>query len=204
MATENQTAVPSKPQPAGQKSYLRCKVCGFVIEESKLGDCCPACGVKRVAFIPDTEKLSDKRRAILDAHIHPIIVHVPQAFAFSALVLAIGILFVPKSLLNHTWYSLQVLAFFLPVSAIAGLVSGMYDGKIRFKKISTPYLKQKIVLGTVFLLDTAALALIALTQKFPLDMPGFAFILTGSIIAFVCSIMLGKIGAALACSRMPG
>jgi hypothetical protein len=203
-AIEDPGAAPSTPPAAGSKRYLRCKACGFVIEEGKLGDCCPACGVKRVAFIPDTERLSDKRRAALEAHIHPIVVHIPQAFSFSALVLSIGILFIPGSLLNHAWYSLQVLTLFLPISGIAAFVSGLYDGKVRFKKLGTPYLKQKMVLGAVFTIDTAALAYAALAQKAPLDMPGFALILTGCVIAFVCSILLGKIGAALVCSRMPG
>ena len=204
MATDTSNQAPAASCPAGSRRYLRCKACGFVTEEGKLGGCCPACGVKRVAFIPDIERFSDKRRAILEAHIHPVIVHIPQAFAFSVLVLAIGILFAPGSLLNHTWYSLQVLAFFLPISGIAGFLSGLYDGKIRFKKLATPYLKQKMAFGAVFFLDTAALAFVTLTQKSPLDMPGFAFILTGGIIAFICTIFLGKIGAALACSRMPG
>jgi uncharacterized membrane protein len=203
MATDLSTAG-SPVQDPGKKCYVRCKACGFIIEEGKLGDFCPACGVKRVAFIPDTERISDKRRALLEAHIHPIIVHIPQAFAFSALVLAIGLLFIPGSLLIHTWYSLQVLAFFLPIAGIAGLLSGLYDGKIRFKKVSTPYLKQKIIIGCVFIVDSMALAWSALTQKAPLDMPGFALIVIGCFIAFACTILLGRIGAALACSRMQG
>jgi uncharacterized membrane protein len=203
MATEPIDA-PSTPPSTQSKRYVRCKACGFVIEEGRLGDCCPACGVKRVAFIPDAERLPEKRRAILNAHIHPVIVHIPQAFAFSTLVLAIGALFAPESLHNHVWYSLQVLAFFLPVSGIAAFLSGLYDGTIRFKKLATPYLKQKMILGAVFTIDTASLACVALAQKAPLDMPGFALIVTGCVIAFVCSILLGRTGAALACSRMPG
>jgi uncharacterized membrane protein len=204
MVTENPVVEPSTPPSTGSKRYLRCKACGFVIEEGKLGDCCPACGVKRVAFIPENERISDKRRALLEAHIHPIIVHIPQAFAFSALVLAIGVLFAPDSLMNHAWYSLQVLAFFLPIAGIAGLLSGLYDGKIRFKKLATPYLKRKIIIGCVFIADSIALVWSALAQKAPLDMPGFALIVTGCLIAFACTILLGRIGAALSCSRMPG
>ncbi|MBN1128581.1 MAG: hypothetical protein JXA71_06320 [Chitinispirillaceae bacterium] len=203
MATEP-SAVESPVLPAGQKHYLRCKACGLVIEEGNLGEFCPACGVKRVAFTPDTERLSNKRRALLEAHIHPIIVHIPQAFAFSALVLAIGLLFVPAPLLDHAWHSLQVIAFFLPVAGIAAFLSGLYDGKVRFKKLATPYLKQKMVLGIVFIIDTVALAWCALSRKVPLDIPGFVLIATGCLIAFICSIALGRIGASLACARMQG
>lgn len=203
MATENPPVTPLAAPQEGSKRYLRCKACGFVIEEGKLGDCCPACGVKRVAFVPDNERISEKRRVLLEAHIHPIIVHIPQAFAFSALVLAIGMFFVPGTLLDHVWHSLQVLAFFLPISGIAALLSGLYDGNIRFKKLSTPYLKQKIVIGCVFFVDTLALAWSVLAQRAPVD-TGFALILSASIIAFVCTILLGKIGASLSCARMPG
>ncbi len=31
-------------------TMLKCKACDFIINEAKLGDACPACGVPRTAF----------------------------------------------------------------------------------------------------------------------------------------------------------
>ena len=70
-----------------------CKACGFIMLEEKLGDVCPACGVLKKMFEPHNDRVSEKRRKVLEMHIHPIMVHFSQAFAFSVFLLAIGMLF---------------------------------------------------------------------------------------------------------------
>ena len=61
---------------------VKCKSCGYVMEAGKLHDSCPACGVPAKMFEPFTDPVSSKRRSILALHIHPVLVHFPQAFAF--------------------------------------------------------------------------------------------------------------------------
>ena len=34
------------------KKYVRCKACGYIMEEGKVGDRCPACGAPRAALVP--------------------------------------------------------------------------------------------------------------------------------------------------------
>ena len=41
-------------------ALVRCRACGFIMEEEKLGDVCPACGIPRKAFEPYKETMSKK------------------------------------------------------------------------------------------------------------------------------------------------
>ncbi len=67
---------------------VRCRVCNYVTAESKLGDRCPACGAPRAVFEPYTDRISGRRRKILDLHLHLIVIHFPQAFSAAVLALA--------------------------------------------------------------------------------------------------------------------
>ncbi len=62
-------------------AQLKCKACGYIIDEKKLGDVCPACGVPRKAFEPWTDDMSPRRRVLLTLNLHPIALHFPQAFS---------------------------------------------------------------------------------------------------------------------------
>ena len=62
-------------------AQLKCKACGYIIDEKKLGDVCPACGVPRKAFEPWTDDMSPRRRTLLTLNLHPIALHFPQAFS---------------------------------------------------------------------------------------------------------------------------
>lgn len=189
--------------PGPTTTYVRCKACGFVVEESKLGDLCPACGVKRAMFAPDTEKLSEKRRRVLDAHIHPIIVHLPQAFAVSALALSLAHLAVPAFFTQHVWHTLQVVCVCLPFAGVAAFLSGWYDGKVRFRKVSTPLLKRKIAWGSAFTASAVILAVLAPSADDATLMTGAALTAL-SAVCFACSIVLGRIGASLTNAKFSG
>ena len=117
-------------------SLLRCRVCGFIIKEGKLGDRCPACGVPRTAFESYDDKITEKRRKLLDMDIHPVVVHFPQAFSVFILFLTIFTLIFPNFLRAEILCSIPILAIFLPLVTAAAIFSGAFDGKTRFKKLN--------------------------------------------------------------------
>ena len=173
------------------------------MEEGKLGDKCPACGVSAKMFEPFDEKLSPKRKFILDRHIHPIMVHVPQGFCFTTLLLALFGLLVPGPWTGDVFAAVKVLSFLLPFVVLGAIFTGLLDGKIRFRRVSTPLLVKKMILGCVFLV--AAGVMLAVTQAGPLagTLPVASFF-AANLVAFLASAILGLWGASLISARFPG
>jgi O-antigen/teichoic acid export membrane protein len=173
------------------------------MEESALGEVCPACGFKRTVFAPDAERLSPMRRMILDAHIHPIIVHFPQAFALFLLLLSGIALFAQNAFHDHTILVIRYLAMALPLTVAGALISGVVDAKARLKKFITPILYAKIIAGSVFFIASVAAAYFAfILKEFHQSL---FFAMSGLfILTFVCSVVVGKLGALLACTKVQG
>lgn len=190
------------PAEAGSKK-IRCEVCGYITHEGNVGDVCPACGVPASAFKPFEDKMSAGRRKILDLHSHNIIVHFPQAFSVFMLFLLAAAYFLAEPLKSQFHTAFNVLAFFLPFSVLAAVVSGVTDGKVRFKRVSTPILKRKIGVGVVFLLGSVAVALIVLTCWLPTWFSGFPLLVLTGICA-LASMFLGYNGGRIAHAEMPG
>jgi hypothetical protein len=186
-----------------KKKYVRCKVCGYIMEEGKVHDVCPACGVLAKMFEPYEEKLSEKRKRILDLHIHPIIVHMPQGLGFFLLAAFITLLFLSAPVKNSLSLTLKIISSSLFVSIIGAFLAGLLDGKIRFKKITTPILKQKIVLGIIFFLFSAAIIVNIFFFSLDSIYNNIALIAEG-IGAFVCSWILGTLGESMNGTRFPG
>ncbi|PKN34673.1 MAG: hypothetical protein CVU61_07735 [Deltaproteobacteria bacterium HGW-Deltaproteobacteria-19] len=185
------------------KVWLRCKACGFIAEEKELRDVCPACGVPRKMFEPYQHPVSESRRRILDLHLHPVIVHAPQALAFLLLALTALLLLVRGSLQADLAASVRIMAVCLPVTIAAALASGIIDARVRFRRVGTPILKKKIAIGALFGIISLALPPIAWLQ--PADSAGTAvtlLVLEGMLLA--CSAVLGKMGVRLLDARFPG
>jgi rubredoxin len=184
------------------KSYSRCKACGFIMETDRVGDVCPACGVPKTAFEQHKINVSENRKKLIDLHIHPIILHFPQAFAIFGLFLVILIPLVPQPLQDTLATTAKVLVTLLPFTVAAGFASGLFDGKLRFKKVTTPILKIKIFLGCAFLLFSTASAIlvnwISIAGRFALL---HIFLL---LLCSACTSVLGKIGSSLTESKLPG
>jgi rubredoxin len=182
---------------------LRCRVCGYISPENKLGDKCPACGAPRAAFEPYTDRISERRRRLLNLHLHLMLVHFPQAFSVAVLVLAFApLVFIGKA--EEILYgTLKILALALPASAAASLAAGLIDGRTRFKQIRrSPILKRKLVLSSVLFVSSAAEALV-LWLGSGLD-AGLVPVIVLALIAFFCSLGLGNLGIKVAYSEMPG
>lgn len=183
------------------KKYIKCKVCGFIMEESELKDVCPVCGVPKTAFIEFKDVVSNKRRKILNLHIHPISVHLAETIAALSIPLFIIQLLSSGILNNYVTITLKTLSVLLPFSVVLAILTGIFDGKVRFKKLSPPYLKIKIYIGIVFLISSI-LTPFLIFNSLTIVIKVTLFILF--LLNLGCSALLGKLGGRMIDSVMPG
>ncbi len=184
-------------------NLIRCKACGYVAVEGKIKDVCPACGVPAKMFEPYTDPVAEKRRRILKLHIHPIIVHFPQSFAFTLFVLAVLSFVTPPQINKGLYCTMQVLSSALPFSLILALITGLVDGKTRFRRVTTLFLKKKIIFGLSSLLISILIAAAAFTLPLS-SAPVMALFTLLTIIAVGFSFALGLIGGELLDAKFPG
>ncbi len=183
---------------------VRCKACGFIMRESALGDRCPACGVLRNAFELFQDPVAEGRRRILDKDIHTIAVHFPVSFGASLVVLTIGVLIFAGKVEELVIATTKIMSLFTPLLVIAGLLTGMLDGKVRFKKIGrSAILKRKIVLASLFFLFSAALAVLVWLSGMRSTGAVVAAVAAAAV-AFAFSIILGLLGSSMTCAAMRG
>lgn len=184
--------------------YSRCKACGYVIEARRVRDRCPACGAPAAQFEPYVERLGEKRLRILRLGVHPVIVHVPQAFAaFLTLLCAALAVLGPGSLRDALYDTTLTLATVLPLSVVAAFAAGLFDGKVRFRRVTTPLLVRKMVAGVAFLALSFAAAVLALSAG--LDehsiLAPFAAL---EALALGAGAVLGAWGSSLTGAALPG
>jgi uncharacterized membrane protein len=184
-------------------NLIRCKACGYITKEGNIKDVCPACGVPAKMFEPYTDPLSEKRRRILRLHIHPIIVHFPQSFAFTLFILAVLSFVAPPQINGFLTCAMQVISFALPFFLILALLTGLVDGKIRFRRVTTPFLKKKIIFGLSFLFTSILIAAAVFTLPLS-SLSVMALFTLLTIIAVGFSIALGLIGSELLEAKFPG
>jgi O-antigen/teichoic acid export membrane protein len=183
------------------KKYVRCSVCGYVMDEALLEDKCPACGIPKVVFEPDIN-VSPGRRFILGQHLHPISVHFPQVFLLLILFLPLLSLVVNDPLRGEFLIVAKLAIFALPFTALGGIVTGLFDGKLRFKRLSTPLLIKKTIAAAIFQILSLAILAVYLYQ-------GFAganlWLIVGlSALATGCAAYLGRVGSSLFNAILPG
>jgi len=185
------------------KNLIRCKSCGYVTEEGKVEDFCPACGVPAKMFEPYIDPVSEQRRNYLRLDIHPILVHFPQAFAFSLFLIAALSFAVTGPVKDAFISSIKVVTAFLPLVIILAFVSGLMDGKTRFRRVTTPFLKLKMMFGSSLFLISLGMA--ATVFKLDLSAPqSMVAFLVLSVCAVACSLPLGIIGSRLIEAKFPG
>ena len=186
------------------KEYVRCKACGYIMEASKLKDLCPACGVPAKVFEPYTETISEERKRILDLHIHPIVIHLAQAFSPVLVVFAAALAIVTgesvfrTSLLDAT----RVLAVLLPPAVVLAFAAGVFDGNLRFHKATTPLLIRKMIVGALFFAFSLAAAALALFTA--LDSATLLPFAVLELLSLASAVLLGNWGFGLLSSRFPG
>jgi hypothetical protein len=184
-------------------ALLRCKSCGYLVEEGALKDVCPACGVPRKMLEPYSDTVSARRRQLLSLDIHPIIVHWAVSFSVSAFLLALVALALPDLFVSTVRGGLRVTGGTLPLIVVAAFIAGRVDGKIRFRKAKSRILRLKTAVGIVFFtLAAAASAIILLAGPHtPWARIVDAVLLAGCTL---CAFILGRAGARLLCAMFPG
>lgn len=183
-------------------NYVQCKACGYIMEENGVKDKCPACGLPKTIFVPYVNKISPRRKFLIDQHIHPIIVHFPQVFLTLVLFMPLLSLFVAEPWRTELLIVTKLAILVLPFSVLGGLLTGFFDGKLRFKKLSPPALVSKAVVGGVLQI----LSVIILGLYLAYGFTGFAFwlIILFSAISMGCAIYLGRLGSSLFNAILPG
>lgn len=179
-----------------------CKSCGFVMGKNQLKDKCPACGVAAKMFEPYVEKTSQYRRLLLKMEIHPVFVHFPQAFTFTVLVLGILCLIISGGLRDMLLATFKTLSFCLPFTVLLSIGAGLFDGKIRFRKVTTPILKRKIQISSAFLILSSANLFVVICT--PVTNAVLTTCLILIFLCFICTMLLGLLGVKLLNSKFPG
>jgi hypothetical protein len=180
-----------------------CKSCGFIMEKSKLRDKCPACGIPAKMFEPYVEKMSPRRKLILSLDLHPVLVHFPQAFIITLFVLSLFALATHGNLRITIVAAITVLGIVLPIVIIGAFFAGIVDGKVRFRRLTTPILKQKTVLGALFFLFSCGIFGVVASQQ----MGSSASIIVVALLclpAIVCASLLGLLGTSIINAKFPG
>lgn len=185
------------------KKLYRCKVCSYILERTDPPGICPACGVRGKIFEEFESPVSKKRRKMLDLHVHPVMVHLPNAFAASMFLISfLRILGIVKEQ-SVFMGMLKAIVMVLPFSAILAAMAGIFDGKLRFKRIDTPHLKKKLVLAGFFIVISASLFLI----QYFLDLEPSTYnivVLVFSAVLLGVAMTLGLIGGRLIESKVRG
>ncbi len=182
---------------------LRCKSCGYVVEAGKVGEVCPACGVPRKMMEAWKDPLSARRSMILGLDIHPIILHFSISFCASAFVLALVALVLPGVYPQEVGGLLTAFLGVLPLAVIASFISGLIDGKVRFRRTTTPVLtRKKIIGGAFFVLSVAAAALAIAVGPHVGWVRGVNAVLLAACV--LCAGSLARTGKGLLHSAFPG
>ncbi len=176
--------------------YIICRVCGYIEAADKIDQPCPACGFPKTVWMEyKPRKMNERRRKLLDLHLHPIAVHFP--IVASALVFGLPIL----GLLTPFTFSIRLYDFatmvcwVLPLLVLIGAISGVIGGKMRYKTATAPALKGKIYVSIVYFIVSLALFYIGWTD----GVHATNALLVGALggVASLCGAYLGKIGSYL-------
>lgn len=157
--------------------------------------------MKRQAFKPVEDNVSDKRRKILNLHLHPIMTHFSNGFSSFLVIIILFTMVFPDFFRTELLNTIFVLSVLLPLAVLITMLAGIFDGKNRFKSLNTPYLKQKLLLGLIFLVLSSVLA--AYAMIFGVALETLLFLLILSSACLLCGGLLGKIGGSLICAKLP-
>ncbi len=180
------------------KELVRCKPCGYVMEADKLGDVCPACGMPRKAFEPYRERVALNRLFVLSLDLHPIAIHLSQTFV----ILIPAMIFLTKIFpgFHVEMFSsvLKFVVFIFPFTLVIAIITGIIDGLFRFKTLTPPLLKTKILFSSIIIVLGFALFFVAKPDHYGI----ISFIL--SLGSLACAVRLGLLGKQLIDVILPG
>jgi rubredoxin len=180
------------------KELVRCRPCGFVMEADNLGDVCPACGLPRKVFEPYREKVSRNRLMLLNLDLHPIVIHLSQAFVIAIPLLVIMRSFFssfqPEMIRNVLLFSVYV----FPFTLVMAIITGIIDGLTRFKTLATPLLRVKIIFSIIILTLSIIIFIVAPNEN------NYILTIILSILSLAAGVQLGLWGKKLINVILPG
>jgi uncharacterized membrane protein len=185
-----------------ERTLLRCRACGYIIDQDKLKDVCPACGLPKTVFELYKENISRKRGLILNLHMHPIAVHFPQAFVVVLIPLILLGIFLGQIYGRDMLITARVLSLLLPFFSLLAVLTGLIDARVRFRKLNTPALKIKTISASLFFLLSCLIA--AIVFLYGLETNAATAVMVLLILCVGCQLVLGHIGAKLLGARLGG
>ncbi len=183
-----------------------CRLCGFIMKVPKVpGTACPACGAPWSSFVPYVVNVEEKRLKLLEMDLHPISTH----FGVGGTILLTLVFFIslPFPSIFGIWLGYGgVLDFFVilqPIFIALTACAGLFDGKLRYKKYSTTFLKRKIYLAISIAIATALVLVFHFNAAMGANLT--MVILEGIMILISLALagILGLIGGKLTCNVVP-
>ncbi len=185
--------------------YYVCRLCGYIHKGMENPKICPACGAPATSFVPYKMGAEKNRVKFLNFDIHPILTHFTVSLSV-LLVVTLIINYINPIMggINFGYGGvLDFITIILPFAAVLTGIAGVIDGKLRYTKLKTPYLRQKIILAIMLGFVTIIVLVFHLTSQDGHFMVLFVF---ESIFAFISvglALFLGMIGAKLNCNIVP-
>lgn len=177
---------------------IRCKACGYVMEAHKLKDVCPACGMSSKVFEPYRERVALNRLFVLSLDLHPIAIHLSQTFVFLIPLMIILIKFFPQLNFEMFTHVLRFSIYAFPLTLISAFFTGLLDGLFRFKSLTPPLLRLKIIFSSTIIILAIALFFVAK------DGNNLFVSLLLSLGCLYCALRLGLLGKKLINVILPG
>jgi len=172
------------------------------MEKGKLHGKCPACGVGEKMFEPYSEKISPMRKFVLSLDIHPVMVHFPQAFTAAVLLMSLVATVLHGAVRDNVAATVMVLGALLPVTVALAFCAGLLDGKIRFRRVTTPILVKKMTVAAVFFVLSCGIAAVVLSR--PLTGGMLLLVAALSACALAAASYLAVLGVSLLNAKFPG
>jgi hypothetical protein len=167
------------------------------MESDKLKDVCPACGMSHKVFEPYRERVAINRLFVLSLDMHPIAIHLSQTFVFLIPFIYIITKVLPNVRPDLFANVLEFSRYAFPPTLVVAVATGVIDGLFRFKTLTPPLLRKKIIYST-------CIAILAASMFFA-SIDGFgivAFLLSLGCLFF--AVRLGLLGKKLLNVILPG
>lgn len=184
------------------KDFVRCKACNYIMEKDKLKDVCPACGVPAKLFEEYRYNISPRRYFIMmELDLHPIMLHFPQAISVFIPFFIILSVVLDASIGIKLLHGAEIMSYLLPLTVAAAYASGLFDAKNRFRKLTAPALKTKIIYGALLFLVSLVIPALVLFMGIK---ESAMYISALSVICIALQIVLARIGIKLMFAFLPG
>ena len=180
------------------KELVRCKPCGYVMEAGKLKDVCPACGMPARAFEPYRERVALNRLFVLSLDLHPIAIHLSQTFVFLIPGLILFTKLFPDVQNELFTHVIQFSIYAFPLTLISAILTGILDGLFRFKTLTPPLLRLKIIFSSIIIVLASAMFFVAKDGNYDI------VTILLSLGCLFCAVRLGLLGKHLIDVILPG